>query len=208
MSGFSHLFALLGLLVLSAIPARAQNGAPFSLGVEAAAGWRPVVRVRGLLGDPALLDALGSGLPLRVHLRVELWEKSLFDRLVGSEDAFVALAQDPLDQAYIVETGRGEQRYRSLAEAETALRSLLIVSLRPPLTRRRFYYLGTLEIESLSLSDLEELRRWLRGEVRPAVQGRAPAERALARGISRLFVRLVGLPTRRYSARSATFVPR
>lgn len=208
MSGLFRCLAVLWLFTSGAVPAPAQSGAPLSLDVEEAAGWRPVVRVRDLVGDPALRDALRSGLPLRVHLRVELWEKNLFDRLVGAEDAYVALAQDPLDQAYVVESERGELRYRSLPEAEAALRALLIVSLRPPLLRRRFYYLGTLEVESLSLSDLEELRRWLRGEARPALQGRAPVERALARGISRLFVRLVGLPTRRYSARSATFVPR
>jgi hypothetical protein len=70
----------------------------------------------------------------------------------------------------------------------------------------RFYYLATLEVETLSLSDLEELRRWIRGEVQPAVEGRAPAGRAVERGLRRVFVRLLGLPTRRFETRSEIFV--
>lgn len=175
---------------------------------DAGTGWRPVVRVRGLLSDPGLRDALASGLPLRVHVRVELWEKGWVDQLAGSQEVLVAVAQDPLDRSFVVETSRGEQHYRSLADAEAAVYSVLVFSLHPAATRGRFYYLGSLEVRSLSLSDLDELRRWLRGEARPAAEGRAPVERALARGFSRLFVRLVGLPTRRYEARTATFRPR
>ncbi|HEU0051954.1 MAG TPA: hypothetical protein VFQ39_02210, partial [Longimicrobium sp.] len=69
----------------------------------------------------------------------------------------------------------------------------------------RYYYLARLEVETLSLSDLEELRRWLRGEARPAVAGEKPVGRAVERGLKRFFVRLLGLPARRYEARTHVF---
>jgi hypothetical protein len=58
-------------------------------------------------------------------------------------------------------------------------------------------------VETLSLDELDELRRWLRGEARPAEAGRPP--RGVERGVRRIFVRLLGLPSRRYEARTAIF---
>lgn len=201
--------ALLLLALLSlAGPARAQGERPLSVAAGgAAAGWRPVVRAQGLLADPGLRDALDSGLPLRIRFRVELWEKAVFDRLVGTHRAALAVLQDPLDGAYTLDNGRAEQRFRSLAEVEAAVEGAFAATLHP--TRRgRFYYIAVLEIETLSLSDLEELQRWLRGEARPAVQGRRSVGRAVESGLRRAVVRVMGLPTRKYEARSATFAPR
>jgi hypothetical protein len=49
---------LLALLALAG-PARAQGERPLTVAAAgAAAGWRPVVRAQGLLGDPGLRDAL------------------------------------------------------------------------------------------------------------------------------------------------------
>lgn len=198
---------LLAILALAG-PARAQGARPLTVAASGAAeGWRPVVRAQGLLGDPGLRDALRSGLPLRIRFRVELWEKSLFDRLVGTHRAALAVLQDPLDGAYTLDNGRAEQRFRSLAEVEGAVEGAFAASLHP--TRRgRFYYIAVLEIETLSLSDLEELQRWLRGEARPAVEGRRSVGRAVESGLRRAVVRVMGLPTRKYEARSATFSPR
>ena len=203
--------SLLRPLVLAAIlllpsPAAAQE--VFSLRVAGAAeGWRPLVGMDGLLGDAALRRALESGLPLRMRLRVELWEKRLFDRLAGEQEVALAIVQDPIDRVYLVDLGRAERRVRSLVEAERAVEAAFRLALRPS-HQGRYYYLGTLEVETLSLSDLDELRRWLRGEAGPAFKGEAPPERALARGMSRVLVRVLGLPTRRYEARSGTFAPR
>lgn len=197
---------LLWLALLLAPPAAAaQAGSPLSLSAGGAAlEWRPVVRVHGLLADQVLADALHSGLPLRVHLRVELWEKGFINRLAGAEDAFLALLFDPLDESYTLETGSAQQRFARRADAEAALNTTLTAPLRPR-GGKRYYYLATLEVETLSLSDLQELQRWLRGEARPAVEGRAPVGRAVERGLRRALVRVVGLPTRRYEARTPDF---
>lgn len=195
------------LALLCGGPAAAQT-APFSVRAGSAAeGARPQVEVPGILDDPALRDALQSGLPLRFQLRVELWRKGVFDRLVEAQEIHLALLQDPLDRLYRVDTGQAERRYASLGEAQAAIEAALYASLGPR-GSGRYYYLATLDIETLSLSDLEELRRWLRGDVRPAIEGRASPGRAVERGLRRVLVRVIGLPTRRYEARSGTFVLR
>lgn len=188
--------------------AHAQDSRKFSVRPAGAAeSWRPVVGVREALRDPALVSAVESGLPLRVRLRVELWKNELFDRLLGAQELSLALVQDPLDGAYVVEIGRAERRFSKLEQAQNAIEDALRPSLRPT-GRGPLYYLATLELETLSLSDLEELRRWLRGEAGPAIGGGGSPERALARGMSRVLVRVLGLPTRRYEARSDPFDPR
>jgi len=196
------------LLVLGAGTAVAQGSGPGITVGSQSSGWRPVLRANGLLlEDRALREALGSGLPVRFHFRLELWERAVLDRLVGAEEVSLALIQDPLDRTYVLTNGRSSQTFASLGDAEQAVARSMPGSLRPNPGRRRYYYLATLEMETLSLSDLGELQRWLRGEARPAIQGRRSVGGALGRGAQRALVRMVGLPSRRYEIRSATFVP-
>ena len=69
----------------------------------------------------------------------------------------------------------------------------------------RYSALVVVEMETLSLSDLEELQRWLRGDLAPAVAGEEDVEGAVARGVRRLFVRALGLPAQRLRLRTPTF---
>jgi hypothetical protein len=164
-----------------------------------------MLSTEGILRDRALLGAVESGLPLRFHLRLELWERGFFDRFRDAVDIRYVLVQDPIDRDFRLDVGGGERRFPTLLLAQRALDAEMRPALRPR-GAGRYYYLASLEIETLSLSDLEELRRWLRGDVRPAVEGRAPPARAVERGLRRVFVRVIGLPTRRYEARSDNFV--
>lgn len=202
---------LLGWLVATTLlvvqPLAAQGPEPLRVEVgEPGAGWRPVLEVGPLLDDPALRDALGSGLPLRFNLRVELWQRGLFDRLVQAQEVFLAMVRDPLTRELTLDDGRAERRFASLADAQAAIRGSLRAGALRPQERGRYYYLARLEVETLSLSDLDELRHWLRGEVRPAVEGGSSAGRALERGLRRVLIRIIGLPTRSFEARSRTFV--
>lgn len=198
--------AILLLLPVTAASVEAQSGVRLRIRpAPAEEGYAPRVEAEGLLRDAALRDALESGLPLRFRLRVELWEDRLFDRLVANEETAFALSQDPLDRALVLTLAGGELRLPTLSDAERAVGRQLTVQVRP--TRRgRYYYLARLEVETLSLSDLEELRRWLRGEVGPAVEGRGSAGGAVESGLRRVLIRVMGLPTRRLEGRSDSFV--
>lgn len=194
---------LLGMALLHAAPAPAQSRSPVSVAAGGATvRWRPQVRINGLLGDRALRDALQGGLPLRLHCRVELWRKAEpFDQLVGVEEMSRALLRAPLGEGYTLEDGRVQRRYSTMHAAEVALRTAFAPTLAPR-SGGRHYYLVRLSVETLSLSELDELRRWLRGE-RPAQPGRQPQR--VERGVRRIFVRLLGLPSRRYEARTPIF---
>ena len=74
-----------------------------------------------------------------------------------------------------------------------------------PARRGRYYYSVGLDVETLSMSDLDEVERWLRGELRPAVRGQRNPGTALTRGLRTLFVRLLGGEKRRYDVQSRTF---
>ena len=66
-----------------------------------------------------------------------------------------------------------------------------------------YYYEARLEVEILSLGDLTELEHWLRGEV--SEEGDIGG--AIGRGLKRLFIRMIGLSTRRYRAHTELFRP-
>jgi hypothetical protein len=80
------------------------------------------------------------------------------------------------------------------------------VPIRAAAIRNRQYFICVLDIESMSLTDLDEVERWLRGELQPAVRGDGNPGTALGRGIRRMFVRLLGAERRNLQARSRTFV--
>ncbi len=195
------------LLALLFAPGTTSAQAPalaLSVG-PAAGGWPAIVQVGPLLDDSALRGALDSALPLRFHLRVELWRDGLFDRLDAADEVSLAITQDPVAGGYTIDAPGIQRRVDSITDAQAALDAILTTSLRPARSGR-YYYLAALEVETLSLSDLDELRRWLRGEVAPAIEGSAPPTRAVERGLRRLMIRVIGLPTRRFEARSPTFV--
>lgn len=61
-------------------------------------------------------------------------------------------------------------------------------------------------MQTLDVSDLDELERWLNGEARPMVQGRRNPGTVLTRGLRSLASRLLGGEVRRLEARSPTLV--
>ena len=97
-------------------------------------------------------------------------------------------------------------QFGSFAEMVREVERPMRVPLRPGKQKDRQYYIGVLNVESLSLTDLDEVERWLRGQLQPAVRGQGNPGTALGRGIRRLFVRLLGAERRNLQARSRTFV--
>ena len=197
--------ALLLALFLAAAPLVAQERLPpLDLRIQEGDG-----SVRLILGEvlesPGVRQSLESGLPVRMGIVVELWRDRVLDALEGRHEWRATVLMDPLSNRYLVETGDGVSGdFASLAGARAFLQGRLQVPLAPE-RGGRFYYMARLEVETLSLSDLEELRRWLQGDLGPAVEGREEVRGAVGRGLRRLLVRALGLPVKRYQTRTATF---
>ncbi|MGH7501651.1 MAG: DUF4390 domain-containing protein [Longimicrobiales bacterium] len=172
---------------------------------DTASDQRALLRIGAVLDDSALEEATRSGLPVRVRARVELWRDGFFDDLEATANWNAVLLYEPLEKQYIVRAPDGDaQRFTTYDRARAAVEREIPLSIRPVRTGR-YYYLAHLEIETLSLSDLEELERWLQGELGPAVGGDRSLTGAVSEGAKRLLIRLLGLPARRVEARSDRF---
>jgi hypothetical protein len=141
-----------------------------------------------------------------MRFRIELWRDTWFDDLIQQTTWTSVLAYEPLEQQFLA-VGPGHDsigRYDTYAAA----RAVLEQPYTPPVRATgegTYYFLVYLEIETLSLSDLDELERWLRGDLQPAVRGDRSIPGAIGTGLKRILVRVLGLPARRYEARSSPF---
>lgn len=194
--------ALAVLLGLTPAAAQAQ------LSVAPAGTTRaPMIHVGPVLGEAALAEALQSGLPVRMHFRAELWRDEFFDDLVDDADFVIVLRYEPLERRYeVYDTRRSRTAglYSSYARMRAGVETYYGIDIRPR-SRGRYYYLASLEVETLALSDLDELEGWLRGELTPAVSGGGSVLGAIGNGAKRVFIRVLGLPARRLEARSPPF---
>ena len=202
----SRLAGTLVLLLASAASAAAQRP-EFALSYDAAVAHRPVVHVGPALARDDLEEAARSGVPIRVRVRVELWRDGWTDDLVATESWAAVVAYDPLAEQFLVRGRSAEtnvRRFASYTAAREAIEGSYLLQIRP--TRSgRYYYLGNLQVETLSLSDLEELERWLQGELQPAVSGNRSVGGALGAGVKRLAMGLLNLPARSLEARTGRF---
>ena len=197
---------LCALLWVVAVAASAQAPAP-SLTVTLHSDV-PRVQSTGLLADGRFVALMRSGFPLRLHYRLELWKvrTSWFDQFVRAVPWDAVARHDPLaDDFVLIRTGGSVTRYATPEELARALEIPYTVPLQPPGGGARFYFLCRLEVTTLNDTDLEELSRWLKGDVGPAVSGEGNFGDALVRGAQRVLVRIAGLPRQRLEARSPTF---
>jgi hypothetical protein len=174
-------------------------------------GAVPRVQSSALLADGRFLALMRSGFPLRLHYRLELWKvrASWFDQFVREVPWDAVARHDPLaDDFVLIRTGGSVTRYATPEELARALEIAYTIPLHPPTgSGGRFYFLCRLEVTTLNDTDLEELARWLKGDVGPAVSGEGNFGEALARGAQRVLVRIAGLPRQRLEARSPSFRP-
>jgi len=207
------LLALAGLAPPGARSLRAQGRAGVELALPSAVALTtdgPLVRCVNVVSDAAMRDLLRNGFPARLHFRVELWSAGgWFNDLERSTEWDMIVRYDPLDRTYRVARIVGEQvtplgQYSQFADVETAVER----PFRAPITAKRgqrSYYNVVLDVETLSLTELDEVERWLRGELKPAVRGQRNPVRPVTRGARTLFLRLIGGERRHYELRSSTF---
>lgn len=208
---------LLLVVLAAAIPgeARAQAGNAVLLEVRltpdtARSGARaPVVRSENLLGDGRWLSTLRSGLPVRLHYRIEVWRSrdGWMDQLTRQVYWDVVVRHEPLLDEYTLLTIFGsrvrERRYATLDALSAALAFAYQINVSPTV-RGNYYYTATLEVSTLSDSDLDELERFLEGDLDGA-RGEGGLGDALGRGATRFLLRLAGLPSLRLEARTGRF---
>jgi hypothetical protein len=211
---------LLLALLAAGIPeeARAQAGNSVRLEVRltpdtAGSGSRaPVVRSDNLLGDGRWLSTLRSGLPVRLHYRIEVWRsrEGWMDQLTRQVYWDVVLRHEPLLDEYTMLTIFGtrvqERRYATLDALTAALAFAYQINVSPA-RAGNYYYTATLEVSTLSDSDLDELDRFLEGDLGDA-RGQGGLGDVLGRGATRFLLRLAGLPSLRLEERTRRFTVR
>ena len=169
----------------------------------------PLARVQahGLLGDGRFVDLMRSGFPLRLHFRLELWRdrSGWFDRFLTGVEWDAVARHDPLADEYVlISYGGNVKRFTTSAGLDSALDVPYRVTLESH-EGGRLYLVAHLDVTTLNDTDLEELTRWLKGDVTPAVSGQENFGQALAHGAQRALVRIAGLPTLNLTGRSNDF---
>lgn len=207
------LFPLFLAVLCLTRPAAAQDSTQVSLEVKLATdttangGRDATVRTRQLFADTPWLSALRQGLPVRLQYRLEVWRSRAgwFDVLDHQVEWTVVVRHEPLlDQFSVVRLIPPNRVLQNRIATPGALAALLGSIYRfkvAPTTEGQYYYAASLDVSTLSDSDLDDLQRLLKGELgRGEGQGQSLTQRA-----RRLILRLAGLPTLSVQGRSESF---
>jgi hypothetical protein len=189
------------------LPPRAVDGADG----RGAAAVGPQIGFGHVLDDEQTRELVRAGFPAQLHFRLELWRVGRWvNELDRSVEWDIVVGYDPTSQAYRVRRRFGNQvedlgAFPTLSSAQAASERPFRVPLTPRRPGRRYYYNLVLDVEALSVSDLDQLERWLRGELRPAVRGENNPLSAIGSGARTLVTRILGGERRHYERRSPTF---
>jgi hypothetical protein len=205
---------LLALFGAVAAPLVAQSTRPLVITLPAPESrWSeaPNVSCVSILADGSIQDQIRNGLPARLHFRLERWSADgMFDKMHTHTDWFIVVRYDALAKRYDVFVRDGARVTKSgsfadLSDVEEVLQRGYRPDISLPKKGKRSYYTATLEVETMDVSDLDELQRWLKGELTPAVRGKRNPGTALTRGVKRFLLMAMGAQQRRYDATSPTF---
>ncbi len=201
------LVAILLLLPGASGAASAQSRPEIEIRV-APTSYPPLVAIKGVLTEKPFDELLRSGFPARLHVRAELWTIGRwFDDVLGRVEWDIVVRYDAIDRTYEVArfvegrlTPLGS--YVRFSDARAASELPYLPALTAPPRGRKSYVAVQAELQTLDVSDLDELERWLRGEASPAVRGKKNPSTALTRGVRSLASRLLGGEVRRLEAKS------
>lgn len=173
----------------------------------------PVVRTIGVLLAGRTPELVRNGFPARLHYKMERWAAGTFVNDVKATSEWEVIADyDALAKTYRLVRATPQAAvvigdYQTLADADGVLDDAYAAPIAPPKKGEKSYYALTLTVEAMSLSDLDEVRRWLRGELRPAVSGKRNPGTAVTHGVRTLFVRILGGERVEYRATTGVFRP-
>jgi len=174
----------------------------------------PSVRTTGVVVVPHTAELIRNGFPARLHYKMERWSAGTFVNDVKAMVEWEVIVEyDALTTHFRVVRATDAKAvvlgdYTSLADADEKVAELYRVPISVPKKGDKSYYILKLDVEAMSLSDLDEVRRWLNGELRPAVRGRKNPGTAVTSGIRTLFVRILGGERVQYEASTGVFRPR
>jgi hypothetical protein len=199
------------LLAQPAAPLSAQEGRPrLDIALGAAPGQDdPSILTANLLADPHTRDLLVNGaFPERMHFKLELWRKGgLFgDDLDGRTEWDMLVSYDPTQKLFNV-VRRLENQFEdfggfsSIAAADLQIARPFRVPLRASQSGH-YYYNLTVEVRTLTETDLAALQQFLKGTPQQATT--KPLS-WLGRSIGKLLSRVLGGDTRRYAQQSGVF---
>ncbi len=192
------------LLVAGSVPAVAQR-VQLDVSVPSAGAPGSVTTV-GLFNDSEMRELVRAGFPISLRFRLELWRSGgLFNDLESSQEWELIVAYDPSRQRYGVVRRQGTRMedlgsFATLSTAQSLLERPLRITMLPKREGRRYYYNYALDVAALSVSDMDQLERWLRG-----VRG-STAAGAVGSGVRTLMLRMLGGENRHYEKRSGAFV--
>ena len=157
---------------------------------------------------------LHSGFPARLHYRLELWGAAgFFDDLKRQIEWDVIVRYNPLKRRYTATRIEGEKvtalgSFDSLDPIEAVLSQATQPAFAAPDGHDKLYYNLVLDVQMLSVSDLDEVERWLKGDLGPAVRGEKNPGTAIGQGAKTLITKLLGGQEKHYEARTKIFRPR
>lgn len=197
------------LLVSGGVVAQAQAQPEIDIRVTPQS-YPPLVAVRNVLDERQFDELLRNGFPARLHIRAEVWTVGrYFDDVRGRAEWDVIVQYNVIEKTYEVARLVGERvtalgSYVRFADARAASELAYLPALPTPRRGQKGYILVQAELQTLDVSDLDEVERWLRGEANPAVRGKRSPASALTRGVRTLASRILGGEVRQLEARSPT----
>jgi hypothetical protein len=213
------LFRALLVVALTALPlARGVAQAPrVEVSLTTAIGGQrgaPLVRSLHIFADHDIREMMHSGFPARLHYRLELWGAAgFFDDLKRQIEWDVIVRYNPLKRRYTATRIEGDRvtalgSFDSLDPVEELLSHATQPALAVPEGHDKYYYNLALDVQMLSVSDLDEVERWLKGDIAPAVHGEKSPGTAIGQSAKSLVTKLLGGQIKHYEARSKVFRPR
>lgn len=173
----------------------------------------PDVRTIGVLSAGRTAELIRNGFPARLHYKLERWAAGTFvnDVKATSEWEFI-IQYDPLPKTYKLIRATTQNavvlgEYADLKDIDAQLAEPYETTISPPKPGEKSYYVLSLNVEAMSLGDLDEVQRWLRGELRPAVHGHRNPGTAVSSGLRTLVVRILGGERIVYQASTGVFRP-
>lgn len=171
----------------------------------------PLIRATNMLAGERIRQLLLAGFPARFHFRIESWTEGRFiDRLVTAGEYDILAQYLPAEKMYQVTQVQNDRalslgKFAAVADAERAIGRANTAPVIARRSDRTQYYQATLVVEVLSEKDLDEVARWLQGDVEPGMTGRANPASIVSRGVRTLASRLLGGEKIEYEATSPRF---